>query len=109
MEYRKAEFDELNGWEGARAQAWQYSCSLARLLVRFYWPEDSSRGNLYLLCSGCSRAEFDTHWTLRALHVEQREEGLGEEWIVRQEPNLFVRCSGAYVVFSDDFIDLFST
>ena len=105
MDYTIRELSELEAFAGARAQAWGYSCTLARLLVRLYWPPPTDKCDLYLLFAGCKRTEFNTHFTFRALEVREDGDGIEYTYSVKHGGDLFVRCDSVSLIESSEFLD----
>jgi hypothetical protein len=82
-EKRKAQVAQaLREWGGAHTQFWSYTTSHATLEVRLH--RKGVRGNLHLVCVGCSWIEGAT--TLPSATLEIEETGDAEEgrYVVRE-------------------------
>ena len=96
--------DALKEASGGHGQAWQYTASLARLVIRV-WFEDASTSGIYFVCSGCRRIELSTHWHPVQLVVAQPDERR-EWWLLNDGDHCRVECTMIFAVRSDEFLQL---
>src|SRR2546428_581547 len=92
--------DLLSGWRGARGQAWAYSCSHARLLIRLYRDEPSPIASAYLYCAACRRIHFDTHWRDSDIQIVSKPDG---GYRISDGDRLLVECEIVRAAESEDF------
>ncbi len=91
----------LARWRGCRAQVWGYSCSHARLLIRFYREGPNLGSSAYLFCAGCRRVQFDAHWQDMDVQIFLRPDG---RLTVSDGDRLYVESGAARARESDNFI-----
>jgi hypothetical protein len=96
--------DAITKARGGRGQAWQYTATLARLVIRV-WFEEAPAAGLYFVCGQCRRMQLSAHWQPVRLVVSPPD-AERETWLLTDGDDCRVECGLVFAVRSDEFLQL---
>ena len=89
-------------WRGTRAQAWEYSCSHSRFLLRLTQEDEHmnplSLSSAYLLFYDCFELRFDDGWLGVDLVIENTGRNSGARCLITDKERLRIMCGGVSAV-----------
>ena len=82
-------------WRGTHAQAWEYSCSHSRFLLRLIREDEQMNplSSAYILCYGCFSLQFDNAWKGVDLRIESTASNSRKNCMVTDREHLRIECS----------------
>ena len=90
----------LERWRGTHAQAWEYSCSHSRFLLRLIRHDEKMNplSSAYILCYDCFSLQFEDGWKGVDLRIESTASNPRKNCIVTDREHLRIVCSGVSAV-----------